>query len=181
MVGLDARFISLLLHPTAHAPLDPKTKQPVKKAKEKIEYLITSLEKAREKILLPTPALSEVLALAMDGAAEYLAEITTTYGFEVAAFDEVAAVEAAVATSEAKKRGGKKGGSDSTWAKVKFDRQIVAICKVRGVTSIYSNDVDVFKFGRGENIPVRAVWDLPDPPPKQREMFAGEDDGGEES
>ncbi|HEV3333294.1 MAG TPA: hypothetical protein VG096_20040 [Bryobacteraceae bacterium] len=93
MVGLDASFISLLLHAKPRPPLDPKTKQPVKKAKEKIEYLINSLEKTREKILLPTPALSEVLALAMDSASEYLAEITATYGFEIAGFDEVAAVE----------------------------------------------------------------------------------------
>ena len=181
MVGLDASFISPLLHPKGHPPLDPKTTQPVKKAREKIEYLFLSLEKAREKILLPTPALSEVLALAMDGAAAYLAEITTTYGFEIAAFDEVAAVEAAIATSDAKKRGGKKGGSDSSWAKVKFDRQIVAICKVRSVTSIYSNDQDVLRFGKAENIPVVAVWDLPDPPPKQAEMFASQGEGaGEE-
>lgn len=179
MVGLDASFISLLLHPDPRPPLDPKTKQPVKKAKEKIGYLIRTLEKAREKILLPTPALSEVLALAMDSASEYLAEITATYGFEIAAFDEVAAVEAAIATAAAKKRGGKKGGSDSAWAKVKFDRQIVAICKVRGASSIYSNDSDVFRFAQAENISVLAVWDLPDPPPEQTEMaFSEEADSG---
>ena len=89
----------------------------------------------------------------------------------------MAAIEAAIATSAAEKRGGKKGGYDGTWAKIKFDRQIVAICKVRGVTRIYSNDVDVVKFGALENIPVTAIWDLPDPPPKQREMFnQGEDE-----
>lgn len=60
MVGFDASFISLLLHPNARAPHDPKTKVPVHRAKEKIAYLIDTLEKAKIKVLIPTPALRGV-------------------------------------------------------------------------------------------------------------------------
>lgn len=171
MPGFDADFLFLLLHPHSRAPLDPATGQPVVRAKEKIEHLIATLTKTREKILIPTPALSEVLALAMDKASQFLAQFTNSYNFEVAAFDQVAAVEAAIMTSDAKRRGGKKGGSGTTWAKIKFDRQIVAICKARGITTIYSNDEDIHKLARRENMKVVAVWDLPDPPPKQTDMF----------
>jgi hypothetical protein len=38
--------------------------------------------------------------------------------------------------------GDKRVGSDATWAKVKFDRQIVAIAQVRRATAIYSDDAD---------------------------------------
>ncbi len=173
MIALDADFMFFLLHPNPGSVIEPKTKKPVPHAKEKVEWLISSLEKAREKILIPTPALSEVLTLAMDKASDYLSELTNTYGFELASFDAMAAVEAAVATADAKKRGNKRGGSSGTWAKIKFDRQIVAIAKVRGVTAIYSNDEDIRRWGEKENIKVVSVWDLPDPPPKQTEMFEG--------
>lgn len=111
------------------------------------------------------------MALGMDKASDYLAEITSSYGFEIAAFDTVAAVEAAIMTADAKRSGGKKAGSGSTWAKIKFDRQIIAIAKVRGVTTIYSNDEDIRKFGERENMKVIGVWDLPEPPPTQPNMF----------
>lgn len=95
-----------------------------------------------------------------------------TYNFEIAAFDEVAAVEAAIYTAAAKKRGNKRGDAGGTWAKVKFDRQIIAIAKVRGVDKIYSNDEDIVKFAKIEKIEVLAVWDLPDPPPAQEDLFS---------
>src|ERR1700730_11754504 len=98
MAALDADFLILLLHPNPHAPLDPRTKQPVSRVKEKVEHLVATLEKAREKIVIPTPALSEALALAKDKASDYLAELTNTYGVEIAGFDTLAAVEAAIAT-----------------------------------------------------------------------------------
>ena len=116
MVGLDADFLSLLLHPNPRIPLDPSTGKPVERAKERVKHFIATLEKTREKIIIPTPALSEVLVLATDRASEYLTELTTSYGFEIAPFDQVAAVEAAIATAEAKKRGGKKAGSSGSWA-----------------------------------------------------------------
>ncbi len=172
MVGFDASFISLLLHPNARPPHDPKTKAPVLRAKEKIAYLIDTLEKAKIKILIPTPALSEVLALALDRASDYLAVMHATYNFEIAAFDEMAAVEAAVSTAAAKQRGNKRGDAGGTWAKVKFDRQIIAIAKVRGVDKIYSNDEDIVKFAKIEKIDVLGVWDLPDPPPAQEDLFS---------
>lgn len=175
MALFDADFLGLLLHPNPRGPLDPTTKKPVLRLKEKVEHLILSLEKAREKILIPTPALSEVLALSADNASDYLAELTSYTCFEVVPFDQVAAVEAAIAAHAAKVRGNKKGGSSSTWAKVKFDRQIVAIAKVRGVSVIYSNDEDIRKAAARENMKVVSVWDLPDPPPKQTEMFSGEE------
>jgi len=173
MVGLDADFLSLLLHPNPRAPYDPSTGKPVEHAKERVQHFIETLEKGRAKIIIPTPALSEVLALAMDRASEYLTELTTSYGFDIAAFDQVAAVEAAIATSDAKKRGGKKGGSDSSWAKIKFDRQIVAICKVRGVDTVYSNDEEVRKSAQRDGMIAKAVWDLPEPPPEQTDLFKG--------
>ena len=100
-----------------------------------------------------------------------LAELTISYGFEIAAFDEMAAVEAAIATARARQSGDKKGGADIPWHQVKFDRQIVAIAKVRGVGVLYSNDEHVRKLAEQEDMKVVRAWELPDPPPEQIDMF----------
>jgi len=53
----------------------------------------------------------------------------------------------------------------STWAKVKFDIQIVAIAKAEGASVIYSDDRDVENYAKRFNIRVVRICDLPAPPP----------------
>ena len=61
--------------------------------------------------------------------------------------------------------GGKKGeSSKASWAKVKYDRQIVAIAKVAQATAIYSDDDDVKSIGKSVGIPVISFAELPLPP-----------------
>jgi hypothetical protein len=47
----------LLFHPGAKPPNDPKTGQPLVKARERIEQLITDLDAEDERIVIPTPVL----------------------------------------------------------------------------------------------------------------------------
>jgi hypothetical protein len=79
-------------------------------------------------------------------------------------FDQRAAVEVAAAPREALAAGDKRGGSDSPWAKIKFDRQIIAIARVEGATTIYSDDDDIVRFAKSYGIAVIRVCDLPLPP-----------------
>ena len=51
-----------------------------------------------------------------------------------------------------------------TWAKLKFDRQIVAIAKVCGATSIYSHDGGIQTVAGRVGIEVLRLHDLPLPP-----------------
>jgi hypothetical protein len=57
----------------------------------------------------------------------------------------------------------KKGDSAATWAKLKYDRQIVAIAKVYGATNIYSDDSDIRTMASKEGIKVIGLADLPVP------------------
>jgi hypothetical protein len=52
----------------------------------------------------------------------------------------------------------------ATWAKVKFDRQIVAIAKVEKASMVYSDDEDVRKLAAAEGIPicVRSAFSVSD-------------------
>jgi hypothetical protein len=49
------------------------------------------------------------------------------------------------------------------WAKIRFDRQIVAIAKVHEATAIYSDDEDLITFAEQQGIPCVRVRDLPIP------------------
>lgn len=63
--------------------------------------------------------------------------------------------------AERRKKGKQK---DKSWAKVKFDHQIVAIAKTVGAEVVYSDDEDVQKLCNGSDIKVFGVWDLAPPP-----------------
>jgi hypothetical protein len=84
--------------------------------------------------------------------------------FRIVSFDSLAAIEAAAMTRAAIDSGDKRGGVDAAWAKVKFDRQIVAIAKVAQATVIYSDDADVRSIAAAEDILVIALAELPVPP-----------------
>ena len=68
---------------------------------------------------------------------------------------------------------GKRDGNDGTWAKIKYDRRIVAIAKVEGAHTIYSDDMGVHRLARRVGITVIRIADLPLPPedPQQELNF----------
>lgn len=156
-VVFDSSYLINLLDPTVKGEGEVNAR---------LDFLVRSLEKSRTKIIVPTPALSEVLIGAGNAAPRYLDIISRSSRFKVAPFGTRAAVEAAAAHREAIGGGNKREGSDSSWAKVKFDRQIVAIAKVEGARIIYSNDDDLVRFSARDEIEVYNFGRLPDPPEK---------------
>jgi hypothetical protein len=154
-VVFDTSFLIALLDPTVKGEgnLDVR-----------VDFLVRSLDKARTKIIVPTPALSEVLIRAGDAVPKYLEIIYRSGRFKIAPFGTRAAVEAAAAHRDAMRAGDKKEGSGSSWDKVKFDRQIVAIAKVEGAERVYSNDQDIERFSARDNLEVIKLDQLPFPP-----------------
>jgi len=76
----------------------------------------------------------------------------------------LAAIELALMTEKALADGDKRGGSVEPWQKIKLDRQIVAICKVSGVTTLYASDRSLSNFAREAGLQVIEVHELPLPP-----------------
>jgi hypothetical protein len=99
MVAIDNMTLALLLHPKAKQPNNP------------------------------TPVLSEFLILAGKEGPLYLEKIQAARTLLVRPFDERAAIELAAMELADRGKGGKKGGSDAPYQKVKFDRQIVAVAE----------------------------------------------------
>lgn len=166
MVAIDNTTLALLLHPKAKPPLDLETNQPLQKAQERLEQLITDLDAEDERVIIPTPVLTELLILAGKEGPQYLEKIQASKTLLVRGFDERAAVELAAMELADRGKHGKKGGVEAPYQKVKFDRQIVAIAKVNGAHTIYSDDDGVRKFASRIGLKVISTWDLPIPPSK---------------
>jgi hypothetical protein len=168
-----------LLFPTVSGPIDPATNKPLESCRERLDYLIEDLETRRVKIIVPTPALSEILVHADRAGVQYLNKLRQSRAFRIASFDERAAVEVAMTIRQDIEKLGRKRGRTvtATWAKVKFDRQIVAIAKVNGASIIYSGDEGIRTFAEESGIVTVALWQLPLPTDQsQMTLFKGEPD-----
>jgi PIN domain. len=167
MVVFDTSILLLLIHPGAKPPLDPETGQPVERAAERVAHLAKTLSDAREKVIVPTPVLSELLVHAGEATGKYLDTLNDQAAFRIAPFDQKAALEAAIAMKDALQRGGiRVDAADpaATRGKVKFDRQIVAIAKAEGASAVYSDDQDVVKYAKQAGLEAFRTIDLGLPP-----------------
>ena len=138
-VGFDTTILSVLLNPNGKLPLDPATGQPVILAKKRAENLVEALGKSREKIVLPTPAAAELLTAIGPDAQQYMAIIGRSRLFELASFDARCAIELACLNRDVFSTQDPKSGMEP-YQKVKIDRQIIAILKVAGVETVYTDD-----------------------------------------
>ncbi len=180
MVVIDATMLMPLLRPDIPVPGGPSG-APIEKAKERIDHLVKELERDKTKIIVPTPVLSEILVRAGAEASGKIIEHLQKFAvFRIEPFDTRAAIEVAAMTRELlDSRQRKRGTSNSTWTKIKFDRQIVAIAKVHNVTTIYSDDDDIRQIASRAKIKVIGLADLPLPPEDAQLSFVltGEADG----
>ena len=167
MVAIDSTFLALMLHEKALPPQDPSTKKPVERVMDRIEKLLEDLDSESERIILPTPVLSEFLILVGKDGPGYLDKISGMKTILIKPFDEKAAIELAAREVEDREKGSKRGGSANPWAKLRFDRQIVAIAATNEAKRIYSDDEDVRKFATRLRIDVIRTWELQLPPAKQ--------------
>jgi rRNA-processing protein FCF1 len=172
MVVFDSNFLLFLLQENLPAPQDPATGQPVTDCKKRIAYLVSELRKSKNKIVIPTPVLSEILVRAGAAAPDYVTKFNKSAAFKIEPFDTVAAIEVALMTAAAQTGGrGKKDGIDAPWTKVKYDRQIVAIAVVHNANAIYTNDENLKKLALSKNIKAIGVHELDLPPEDTQRTF----------
>lgn len=167
VVVFDTSVLLLAIHPESRPPADPETQKPLEFAKQRVDYLIRKLQKNRSKVVIPAPALSELLVHAGSAVNDYVTKLNQT-PFSVAPFDTRAAIECAEAIS---KSGLKAKGQGNSRAKVKFDRQIVAIAQVSRAETIYSDDSDIYSYAQKAGIKVVRSYELEmDPDDRQHKL-----------
>lgn len=164
IAAIDASVLLLMFDPNSGVPLGADG-TPVDRCKERIEYLVDRLSKSGGRLLIPTPALSELLVYAGAAGPEWLTRLRSKRAIQIVPFDEVAAIECAAL---ARDRGTR--GSTSPRAKAKFDEQIVAIASFHRAIEIYSDDDDIRKLAP-KDVAVIGVEQLPLPPEAAQRDF----------
>lgn len=159
MIVFDASYLLIFLRDNM-PPARDRNDKPVEKFKERIQFLIASLDASNTIIGIPTPALAEIMVRAGAAGPEYLKQLRRA-NFVFLPFDTKAAIEAAQLIFAIKKQ---TGGRLETWAKTKFDIQISAIAKSESAGIIYSDDKDIETHGKRLGITVIRICDLPLPP-----------------
>ncbi|MGA1987466.1 MAG: PIN domain-containing protein [Candidatus Sulfotelmatobacter sp.] len=169
MIIFDASYLVVMLYPRPEVAKD-RENRPVPQFVERVANLAANLDIANTVIGIPAPAMSEVLVRAGDSRDKYIATLSDTWKFQILPFDARAAIEAGELISQIKSRKETWG----TWAKVKFDIQIVATAKAESASVIYSDDKDIENLAKRLKIKVVRICDLPLPsPPEVKAIEAG--------
>lgn len=161
-VAFDSTMLSTLLNPNSGGPNDPETGKPVEWPRERVQGLIVKLQKDKEKIVIPAPVTAEILTLIGPTNTDYLSIINRSRVFEVAPLDEKAAMELAFLNRDAFAASDQKNKLQP-YQKVKVDRQILAICKVAGCGTLYTDDKSLIATAKLCEIETVRLCDLPIP------------------
>lgn len=164
----DASALVFLFDANASGPVDEATGSPLSGCQLRLHHFITQLQASKTQIIIPAPALAEILTFAADAASEWLSILNRSRHIRIAPFDQLAAVECAALAHDRRQRGGQLTGVQKR--KAKFDEQIVAIARVERASIILSDDDDIRRLS-GDRIPVLRLADLDLPPEDRQTSF----------
>jgi len=136
-VAVDASFLRAFLQSANRTP--------------EISKLIEALSSEHAKVIVPTPALAQVLTHSPGKAESWMRTLNTYSCFQVRPFDDKASFELTQLLGESAS-----GLRDI----LRFDRQIVAIAKVYGASVLYADDEQVIEFAEACGIRSKRLKDL---------------------
>ncbi|WP_226687224.1 type II toxin-antitoxin system VapC family toxin [Stutzerimonas stutzeri] len=146
--------------------VDPATGAKVDRAEARAEALVELIDAKGGTVLIPTPTLAEYLVgVERDHFQAHLDVINGVSCFETVAFDQIAAVECArmVDDSELKVL-----DPEATKAKLRFDRQIIAIALANNADEIWTHDAGLYSKAQRCGLVVKSLADVV-PSPEQLE------------
>jgi len=171
MVVFDATMLISAIDTKAPVPVYHTTNLPIERWAERVTYLLAELESSNERILLPTPVIAEFLVKAGPNRMQFINHFSNSKHFNIGDFDIRAAIEISLLI-DPDLISAKPIDQNATKAKVKFDRQVLAIAKVEGADTLYTDDVSLKSFAERNGFRVILAADLPLPPePPQGQLF----------
>lgn len=151
--------------------VDPATGKNVDRAEARAEALVEQIDVRGGTVLIPTPVLAEYLVgVERSHHQQHLDIVNGVSCFEIVAFDQIAAVECArmVDDNELKVL-----DPDAIKAKLRFDRQIIAIALANNADEIWTHDKGLYKKAQRCGLVVKCLADI-EPNPQQLEADLGQ-------
>ena len=129
---------------------------------DRMKGLLEDIESSRGKLIIPAQVVGEYISGTGLAGEQILSQLSKSRSVEIASFDHVAATECAMMEREAIVTGNKRAplARNTIWQKVKVDRQIVAIAKVKSVDLIVSSDGDIPTLAKALGLNCMRVEDL---------------------
>lgn len=138
----------------------PRTGNIVDNPEGRAEALLDLMTSKADRILIPTPALSEILVRVEDHELhrEYLSVINSMACFDLINFDAISAINCAqlVNNTELKQL---KGVEDDK-KKISFDRQIIAMTQAHGGDQLWTHDRKMLAKAEAVGIVVKSLADV---------------------
>lgn len=158
-VAIDTSCLLHLVNPHTPAPKGESGRE-VDRCQDRINLLLKTIGSTSERILVPTPVLSELIGRAAKDGPRYLQILDGQKAFRIANFDQLAAVEAATLLAENRAALQEEGLSRVA---IKFDTMIVAIARVHRARVIYSDDNGIRRLGKRIGLDVIGIGEMPLP------------------
>lgn len=137
---------------------NPETGAIIDNAFDRALALVDRIDNLKGTVVLPAPVLSEyLLGVSREKHNAHLGIIMSTRSIQIAPFDELAAIECALLPSNQEL---KNMDANSTMAKLKYDRQIIAIALSIGADEIWTHDKQVFAKAKALGIQARSLADI---------------------
>ena len=161
MPVFDSTTIMFLVQPNAKPPNDPATGEPLANVSQRIERLIRDIESKSQTIVIPTPALAEVLVIAKGQIDEWISMLQQSRHFQIVDFDIDAVKKLVHVTQKIHDNRMFESQSPFTKAQLKYDRQILAVALAENESTIYSDDQGIKQMERYFDIEVIQTHMLP--------------------
>lgn len=164
-IVIDTNVLVQIMQNEASADLrHPETGAIVDRLFDRAAALVDHIDTLGGVVIIPAPVLSEYLFGIDRGAFQaHLDIISSVKSIEVAAFDQVAAIECAMLVSDAEQ---KQMDPAASKAKLRVDRQILAIAVAAGVSEIWTHDIGLMNKARSVGMSAKCLADI-GPPPMQ--------------
>ncbi|AON05419.1 TPA: type II toxin-antitoxin system VapC family toxin [Pseudomonas aeruginosa] len=138
--------------------MNPETGEVVDDAFRRAVALVEQIETMKGTVILPAPVVSEyLLGIERSSYQTHLDIINSAKSIEVVPFDQLAAVECALLVTNQEL---KNMDPDAKMAKLKYDRQILAIAVASGAKEIWTHDKQLFKRARAVGITPKSLSDI---------------------
>ena len=144
----------------------------------RLDLLIGTLDKQKEKVVIPAPAYTEFLIGAHGARDAYQARIEKSSMFRVEPYSKKVAIECAILLSSVFSTPEKRA---ITKTKLKFDWMIVATAKALDAAYVYTGDDDIVRFSKHAGVMAVRLDDLPLPAASPQIGFAFDAGSGQGS